>query len=270
LPRPFHCTPGRLSRGYHSQEEGLEINLRGYRPTIFVLHRGRWGTGEFRRQPFSDLEFSCKRILRFRRRQSSAKRLLRILFLQLLHKIHNSGLTSAHGQSREHRFWTAVSGEWTCQEQARKGIRARRRDIDRYAEQICYPQHAPPGSRASPSRSRFSSAARRIVLRQLYHWWRHADHPGQLSRRAQGGHYDAHWLRARPAVLDHEVSDFTQDRGTVPFRPQGDVGATIMMVLDCRNLYCERRAFRLVWTAASVIPEPLGTAPGSIASRGCY
>jgi hypothetical protein len=101
LPRPFRCTPGRLSRGYHSQEEGLEINLRGYRPTIFVLHRGRWGTGEFRRQPFSDLEFSCKRILRFRRRQSSAKRLLRILFLQLLHKIHNSGLTSAHGQSRE-------------------------------------------------------------------------------------------------------------------------------------------------------------------------
>jgi hypothetical protein len=69
------------------------------------------------------------------------------------------GLKSAHGQSREHRFWTAVSGEWTCQEQARKGIRARRRDIDRYAEQICYPQHAPPGSRASPSRSRFSSAA---------------------------------------------------------------------------------------------------------------
>jgi hypothetical protein len=127
-----------------------------------------------------------------------------------------------------------------------------------------------PGSRASPSRSRFSSAARRIVLRQLYHWWRHADHPGQLSRRAQGGHYDAHWLRARPAVLDHEVSDFTQDRGTVPFRPQGDVGATIMMMLDCRNLSCERRAFRLVWTAASVIPEPLGTAPGSIASRGCY
>jgi hypothetical protein len=118
LPRPFRCTPGRLSRGYHSQEEGLEINLRGYRPTIFVLHRGRWGTGEFRRQPFSDLEFSCKRILRFRRRQSSAKRLLRILFLQLLHKIYNSGLTSAHGQSREHRFWTAVSQKWTCQQQS--------------------------------------------------------------------------------------------------------------------------------------------------------
>jgi len=55
LPRPFRRTPGRLSRAYHSQEEDLEINLRGYRPTIFVLHRGRWGTGEFLCQPFSDL-----------------------------------------------------------------------------------------------------------------------------------------------------------------------------------------------------------------------
>ena len=55
LPRPFRRTPGRLSRGYHSQEEGLEIDLREYRPTIFVLRRGRWGTGGFRRQPFSDL-----------------------------------------------------------------------------------------------------------------------------------------------------------------------------------------------------------------------
>ena len=55
LPRPFRRTPGRLSRGYHSQGEGWEINLRGFRPTIFVLHRGRWGTGELRRQPFRDL-----------------------------------------------------------------------------------------------------------------------------------------------------------------------------------------------------------------------
>ena len=61
LPRPFRRTPGRLSRGYQSQEAGLEIDLRAYRPTIFVLHRGRWGTGEFRRQPFSDPGFVAKR-----------------------------------------------------------------------------------------------------------------------------------------------------------------------------------------------------------------
>jgi hypothetical protein len=54
LPPPSRRTPGRLSRGYHPQEEGLETTLRGYRPTIFALHRGKLGTGEFRRQPFSD------------------------------------------------------------------------------------------------------------------------------------------------------------------------------------------------------------------------
>src|SRR5262245_58158763 len=97
LRRPFRRTPGRLSRAYHSQEEGLEMNLWGYRPTIFVLHRGRWGTGEFRRQPFSDLWVSCKRMLRFRRIQLSTIRLLRIFILQLHHKIHKSDTRLSRG-----------------------------------------------------------------------------------------------------------------------------------------------------------------------------
>ena len=62
LPRPFRRTPGRLSRGYHVQEEGLETTLRGYRPTIFALHHGRLGTGRFRFQPFSDVCRFCSLI----------------------------------------------------------------------------------------------------------------------------------------------------------------------------------------------------------------
>jgi hypothetical protein len=51
-PRPFRRKPGRLSRVYRFQEEGLERVPRGYRPTIVVLRRDRLGTGEFRRRPF--------------------------------------------------------------------------------------------------------------------------------------------------------------------------------------------------------------------------
>jgi hypothetical protein len=87
--------PGRLSRAYHSQEEGLEINLRGYRPTIFVLHRGRWGTGEFRRQPFRVLEVFLQKDLALQTKPIIGDSIVAHLFLQLLHKIHNSALTSA-------------------------------------------------------------------------------------------------------------------------------------------------------------------------------
>jgi hypothetical protein len=37
-----------------------------------------------------------------------------------------------------------------------------------------------------------------------------------------------------------EVFDFTQDRGTFPFAPQGNVGATIMTDPVCRCLYRAR------------------------------
>jgi hypothetical protein len=70
----------------------LEINLRGYRPTIFVLHRGRWGTGEFRRQPFSDLWVFLQKDLALQTNPIIYDSIVAYLILQLLHKIHKSAL----------------------------------------------------------------------------------------------------------------------------------------------------------------------------------